>query len=65
MGTVVHAALYLTSMFLTGAAQELIAIIGSVLTLYGTYRFRLILLNMGYHEPHVSEKIISAKGLLD
>jgi len=65
LGTAVPAALYLASMFLTGAAQELIAIIGAVLTLYGTYGFRLMLLNMGYHEPLVSEKIISAKGLLD
>jgi len=65
LGTAVPAALYLASMFITGAAQELIAIIGAVLTLYGTYRFRLMLLNMGYHEPLVSEKIISAKGLLD
>ena len=65
LGTAVPAALFLASMFLTGAAQELIAIIGAVLTLYGTYRFRLMLLNMGYHEPLVSEKIISAKGLLN
>jgi len=65
LGTAVPAALYLASMFLTGDAQELIAIIGAVLTLYGTYGFRLMLLNMGYHEPLVSEKIISAKGLLD
>jgi len=65
LDTAVPAALYLASMFLTGAAQELIAIIGAVLTLYGTYGFRLMLLNMGYHEPLVSEKIISAKGLLD
>ena len=65
LDTAVPAALYFASMFLTGAAQELIAIIGAVLTLYGTYGFRLMLLNMGYHEPLVSEKIISAKGLLD
>lgn len=63
-GTVVPVVLYLMAIFFSDTIQELAALIGSIFTLYGTYAFRLMLLNTGYHEPLVSEKIIGAKGLL-
>jgi formate-dependent nitrite reductase membrane component NrfD len=63
-GTVVPVALYLLAIFFSGTAKELAALIGSIFSLYGTYAFRLMLLNAGYHEPLITEKNIGAKGLL-
>ncbi len=57
---VISIVLYMIAFFSAGALQYVIALAGSLLTLYTAYMFRVRLLEAGYHQPIITKKFIDS-----